>query len=118
VAKAATARKSAQSKAAGKARAKAKALPRKRAPQDKTKAASTQLQSVLTRPAADLAQEQPKAEPQFSHRDFRMSIDDMEPARLRAYARHLGILQRDVDGLTEDRLRQNCKARVFAALED
>jgi hypothetical protein len=27
-------------------------------------------------------------------------------------------MQRDVDALTEDRLRQNCKARVIQAIED
>jgi len=46
------------------------------------------------------------------------SVDAMSWAQLKVYARSIGIMQRDVDGLTEDRLRQNCKAVLFAALED
>lgn len=29
---------------------------------------------------------------------------------LRSYARRIGVSRRDCEGLTEDRLRQNCKA--------
>lgn len=63
--------------------------------------------------------EAPKTEPktQFSADDFRRSVDDMSGQLLKAYARKIGISQRDVDGLTEDRLRQNCKAMLFEQLE-
>lgn len=46
------------------------------------------------------------------------SVDDMSGEELKAYAAKVGISQRDIDGLTEDRLRQNCKARIFTAMED
>jgi hypothetical protein len=88
------ARKSAQSKTAAKpAKAKAKAAP-----------------------AAELADK--PVEQQFSAQDFRCSIDDMAGAKLKAYARRIGIMPRDVEGLSEDRLRQNCKARVLESMED
>lgn len=46
------------------------------------------------------------------------SVDDMSGDKLKRYARQIGISQRDVDGLTEGRLRQNCKAMIYAAMED
>ncbi len=46
------------------------------------------------------------------------SVDDMSGDELKAYAAKVGVSQRDIDGLTEDRLRQNCKARIFSAMED
>jgi hypothetical protein len=113
------ARKSAQQKTAGKAKAKAKASPKakSRAAQKKPAAAAApQLSAVLTTPASQLTD--PTPEPQFSANDFRKPIDDMSGPLLRAYARRIGIKQRDVDGLTEDRLRQNCKASLLAQLED
>lgn len=97
------ARKSAQQETAGKGKAGVK-----------VPAAPPKLAAVITTPAAELAQKQP--EPQFAVSDFKRPIDDMGGALLRAYARHIGIQQRDVDGLTEDRLRQNCKARVFETI--
>lgn len=101
------ARKSAQQKPAVKpAKAKAKAAPAAKAP----------LANVVTTPAAELA-DQP-VEQQFSAQDFRCSIDDMAGAKLKAYARRIGIMPRDVEGLSEDRLRQNCKARVLESMED
>jgi hypothetical protein len=42
----------------------------------------------------------------------------MAGALLKAYARRIGIQQRDVDGLTEDRLRQNCKAMLLERMDD
>lgn len=36
-------------------------------------------------------------------------VDALAGDELRAYARRIGIYQRDCEGLTEDRLRQNCK---------
>lgn len=46
------------------------------------------------------------------------SVDAMSHEQLKEYAGEIGIQQRDIDGLTEDRLRQNCKVRVFTSLED
>jgi isopenicillin N synthase-like dioxygenase len=103
------ARKSAQRKTAGKVQAKAKA-----------KAAPVAKRAAAVPPAADLARvvTTPAAALQFTAQDFRKPIDDMGGALLKAYARSIGIMQRDVDALTEDRLRQNCKARVIQAIED
>lgn len=65
-------------------------------------------------PAAVAAQE-----PQtFTREDFRKPIATMSGALLKAFARHVGVKQRDVDNLSEDRLRQNCTAMQLAALED
>lgn len=102
------ARKSAQQKSAVKpAKAKAKAAPI---------ATKAPLAQVVTTPAAELADK--PVEQQFSAQDFRCSIDDMAGAKLKAYARFVGIMPRDVEGLSEDRLRQNCKARVLDSMED
>ncbi|MBC3906210.1 hypothetical protein [Undibacterium umbellatum] len=46
------------------------------------------------------------------------SVDAMSHVQLKEYAAEIGIQQRDIDGLTEDRLRQNCKARIFTSMED
>lgn len=115
------ARKSAQRETAGKGAAKTKAkakvsrAPARRADAAKpAAAATTQLAAVLTTPAASLAQ----PEPQFTREDFRRSVDDMSGPLLHAYARQIGIQQRDVDNLTEDRLRQNCKLRIAERFED
>jgi len=106
------ARKSAQQKTAGKGKAKAKAAA---APKAASKAkARAPLAGVLTTAVSQLAQ----PVPQFSAEDFRKPIDDMGGELLRAFARRIGIMQRDVDRLTEDRLRQNCKARQIEMLED
>lgn len=45
------------------------------------------------------------------------SVDLMAGDELKAYAKKVGISQRDIDGLTEDRLRQNCKVRIYESLE-
>lgn len=118
------ARKSAQQKPAGKGGAKAKAKASSKRPSQvsaKPKAAApaapAQLGAVLTTPVVALA-DKPQAEPQFSADDFRKPIADMDGALLRAFARRIGIQQRDVDGLTEDRLRQNCIARQLQTIED
>jgi hypothetical protein len=49
---------------------------------------------------------------------IRGSVDDMAGDKLKRYAKQVGVMQRDIDGLSEDRLRQNCKAMIFAAMED
>ena len=46
------------------------------------------------------------------------SLDVMSHAQLRQYAARLGITARDIAGLSEARLRQNCKVRIFTAMED
>lgn len=52
------------------------------------------------------------------YRNQRVSVDDISGDALKAYARSLGITLRDVNHLTENRLRQNCKARIIEAMED
>lgn len=119
-------RKSAQQKTAKKPAAKVKAKAKAKVTVKARTAAKPaikpveppkgKLAAVLTTPAAALATQQ--AEPQFSADDFRKSIDDMAGPLLKAYARRIGIKQRDVDGLTEDRLRQNCKAMLLESMDD
>jgi hypothetical protein len=46
------------------------------------------------------------------------SINDMSGEALKAHARKIGIQERDVNGLSEDRLRQNCMAMVSESFED
>lgn len=44
-------------------------------------------------------------------------IRTMGHEELRAYARQIGVRRRDIDELTEDRLRQNCMLTVAALVE-
>ena len=44
---------------------------------------------------------------------IRGHVDDMDGELLQAYARQVGIIERDVIGLTPMRLRQNIKAMLF-----
>jgi len=43
---------------------------------------------------------------------FDANVDLMSGDALRRHAQRIGVFPRDVDGLSEDRLRQNCKAFV------
>lgn len=45
------------------------------------------------------------------------SVNDMTGDDLKAYARKVGIAERDVQGLSEMRLRQNCLAMVHEVLD-
>lgn len=71
-----------------------------------SKNSESALDVEVSTPAKDEVKTRPRA------------IDDMEGDALKEYARSIGITQRDVDGLTEGRLRQNCKARISVMLED
>ena len=51
-------------------------------------------------------------------RNRRGSVDDMPTDDLKRYALSIGISQRNVDYLTPERLRQNCKAKIIEAMED
>lgn len=44
-------------------------------------------------------------------------LDLMDEAELRAYARTIGISPRDCDGLTVERLRQNCTAHLYELID-
>ena len=44
-------------------------------------------------------------------------IRTMPVAELKDYAKQIGVRQRDIDELTEDRLRQNCMLTVAALVE-
>lgn len=68
-------------------------------------------------PAPSIVAAEFKVAPAF-HRHKSVPVDDLAGNELRQYARGLGISQRDVDGLSEDRLRQNCKVRIFESMED
>lgn len=57
-------------------------------------------------------------EPTPYYRTKRINIDTVGFDELKLYANTIGILKRDIDSLTEARLRQNCKARVFQMMED
>jgi hypothetical protein len=46
------------------------------------------------------------------------SVDDLSGDELKSYAAKVGISQRDIDGLSEDRLRQNCKVRIFNSINE
>ena len=52
------------------------------------------------------------------YKNKRVAVDSVGGDDLKAYARSIGISQRDVDHLTEARLRQNCKAKILDAMED
>jgi len=68
-------------------------------------------------PAVQLVAPALLTQPNF-YRNQRVAVDKIGGLELKAYARSIGIQQRDVDGLTEDRLRQNCKARIAQSMED
>lgn len=90
-----------------------------RASAKKPPAASPQpiVQEAPQEPAVQLVAPAFLATPHF-YRNKRVAVDAIAGVELKAYARSLGITQRDVDGLTEDRLRQNCKARINQSMED
>ena len=46
------------------------------------------------------------------------SVKDMAGEDLKAYARKVGISERDVTGLSESRLRQNCLVMAHENLEN
>ncbi len=46
-----------------------------------------------------------------------VNIDALAGDALRTYARQIGLTQRDAMELSEDRLRMNCKARLFDMIE-
>ena len=45
------------------------------------------------------------------------SVSDMAGDELKAYARKIGVTERDVQGLSEMRLRQNCMVMVHEVLD-
>lgn len=45
------------------------------------------------------------------------NVDALAGDELRAYARRIGVQLRDCEGLTEDRLRQNCKLFIASYFE-
>jgi len=45
------------------------------------------------------------------------SVDVMAEDELRAYAREISISKRDADGLSIERLRQNCKAQLYELID-
>lgn len=45
------------------------------------------------------------------------AVEDMHGEELQAYARKVGIKERDIQGLSEARLQQNCIAMIHEAME-
>ena len=116
------ARKSAPSAGAlKKAKPKAKAKPalkkaKKAAPKAVPKSAAKK-GAGTSPPPVQLVSPAFLVEPGF-FKNKRVDVNSIAGDELKGYARFLGITQRDVDGLTEDRLRQNCKARIADTSED
>lgn len=54
----------------------------------------------------------------IADKNARGSVDDMQGMALQAYARKVGIIERDIQNLSEGRLRQNIRAAIYAAMED
>lgn len=74
-------------------------------------------QAAAPAPSVQLVAPELLGQPSF-YKNKRVNIDTVGWDELKQYARSIGILQRDVDSLTEARLRQNCKARVFESMGD
>lgn len=71
-------------------------------------------------PPAVVAEPVTQAEPGPGERDSLQRgrrIDQMPEAELRRYARQIGISQRDAEGLTVERLRQNCTAQLYELID-
>jgi hypothetical protein len=73
--------------------------------------------SNVPAPSQEVATVLPLVAPSF-YRNQRVNVDTIDNDALKEYARTIGITQRDVDGLSENRLRQNCKARILESMED
>lgn len=113
-------RKSAPSAGALKKSApKVKAKPAAKKAKKRKSRAGVKAAPVATpkRPELQLVKPEFLVQPEF-YRNKRVAVDDLAGQPLQAYARSIGITQRDVDGLTEDRLRQNCKARISMMMEE
>ena len=84
------------------------------------RSASESVQDQPTQPDAPVVQLVGPAllgRPSF-YRNQRVNIDTVDLESLKQYARSIGILPRDIEHLSENRLRQNCKARVIQAMDD
>lgn len=72
--------------------------------------------SGVARPAAPAAIQPASAPPSYDLEDRKplgsVHVDDLSGDALKRYARRAGVSQRDVESLTEDRLRQNTKLTI------
>lgn len=107
-----------------KAAAAVPAAPKKRGPKPRSQvlaaAAAVVAQVATAQPQSPAAPAQPEAQPAAESRDCLQrgrNIDTMPEAELRRYARQLGITQRDAEGLTIERLRQNCAAQLYELID-
>lgn len=67
---------------------------------------------------APAAQDERPAGPGFGNSLERgRRLDLMNEPELRAYARQIGISQRDAEGLSVERLRQNCSAQLYELID-
>ena len=85
-------------------------------------AASAVPAETISAPAAELQPAAQVTQPAEQPRRFdplqrSRHIGTMPVAELKAYAKQIGVRQRDIDELTDDRLRQNCMLTVNALVE-
>lgn len=83
--------------------------------------ASTALAAVSAAavPADTQAAQEPAPAAQVVHKDplqRSRDIKTMEPDELKAYAKQIGVRQRDIEELSIDRLRQNCMLTVASLI--
>lgn len=84
-------------------------------------AAAVVAQVATAQPAPATAPVQPESQAAPESKDSLQrgrNIDRMPEPELRRYARQIGISQRDAEGLSVERLRQNCTAQLYELIED
>lgn len=102
--------------AKGKAPAKKKAAKKKPLPKRAAKVARSHVPDAPPPPASKpLEVAQPIAEDRRPLES--VNVDSLSGEALRAYARRAGVFPRDIDNLTEDRLRQNTKLVIQTHFE-
>lgn len=72
------------------------------------------IQPVSSEAGADENQSVAKAPHSFA---VSRSVEDMTGEALKAHARKMGVSERDVQGLSESRLRQNCMVMIHEVLD-
>lgn len=73
---------------------------------------ATGLRAPSARPVAPVAPAVPSIDPDERKPLGSLDVDALGGEALKRYARRAGVSPRDVDGLTEDRLRQNVKLTI------
>lgn len=89
-------------------------IPGSGAAKGKAKAASKV--AGASAPAAPAATS--KAAPAAERESHTTDVDRMYGEALKTFARQVGVVPRDIENLTEDKLRQSCKLVLAAQYED